>query len=303
MKRILMIALTALAVCSCYPKIKFDPTPWYFDPNDVDNREPLKVMSFNIRYKAEEDTGIKNWENRKAGIFEMFNSIRPLVVGMQECDTDQLDDIISGVSGYKMLPGEWSGKNGNSTGAYDAIMYLKDSIAFENEGTYWLTETPEERSVLPGCVSCRIAHWAVLRKIKGGQRFLFVATHLENGNQLKQDNLRYFEMQVIKSKMPEINPENLPWIMVADWNTAENDVIFDDMVAEYGMKSARATARLSDNSRTYNNYGTTSTSQWDHIFYSGFPAVSKFATVTQKWAGYVYISDHYPVYAILRFEK
>ena len=43
--------------------------------------------------------------------------------------------------------------------------------------------------------------------------------------------------------------------------------------------------------------------QYDHIFYSGFPAVSQFGTVTQKWANLAYISDHYPVYAIMRFDK
>lgn len=292
-----------LCACSCYPKIEFDPSPWYYDPSDVDTREPLMVMSFNLRYNAAGDTGVKSWANRKAGVFEMFNTLKPLVAGLQEGDDAQLAELIGGVDGYSLLKGEWSGEYGNTVGEYGAIMYMKDSVAVDSDGTFWLSETPDEMSMLSGCTCYRIAHWAKMHKKKSGEQFLFIATHLENGNQLKHENLRYIEMQVIKDKLPVINPENLPWIMVADWNTEENSTVFDELVASYGMKSARSTAKFSDNNRTYNNYGTTATSQWDHIFYCGFPGASKFVTVTQKWAGFVYISDHYPVYAILRFDE
>ena len=95
----------------------------------------------------------------------------------------------------------------------------------------------------------------------------------------------------------------LAWVMTADWNTAESDQIFNLLIEEHGALSARATAKRSDNSRTFNNYGTTSTAQYDHIFYGNFAAASVFKTVTERWAGLAFISDHFPVYADLRFEQ
>jgi endonuclease/exonuclease/phosphatase family metal-dependent hydrolase len=300
MKKIICLFSIVFLAASCYQKIEFDPAPWYYDPSDHDSREALKVMSFNVRYRAVDDTGIKDWANRKAGVFEMFENILPTIAGLQEPDKTQVQELETALPQYSFANGAWSE---GQTGEYCTILYLTDSLALEDEGTFWLSETPEVASILDGCYNYRICHWAKMRVKSTGTKFLFLNTHLENGSQIKHDNLRAFEMQVIKSKLPVINPENLPWIMVGDLNTSDTDAIFEDFFIEYGMKSARATARRSDNSRTFNNYGTSATAQYDHIFYSGFPAVSQFGTVTQKWANLAYISDHYPVYAIMRFDK
>lgn len=297
---IILSGLLALA-CSCYRKIDFDPEPWYHDESDNDTRESVRVMSFNVRYQAADDTGIKAWVNRKAGVFEMLRSTKPMTFGVQEMDEDQLSDILSAMTEYSVVKGAWSGVI--NSGAYNSIFYLKDSLEVEQSATFWLSETPDEMSAVPGCTNYRIATWGVFRKKKSGKRFIHLNTHLENGSQIKHDNIRYQEMVALTTRMGQINTESLPWVMTADWNTGESDQIFNLLIEELGAQSARATARRSDNSRTFNNYGTTSTAQYDHIFYADFAAASTFKTVTQRWSGLAFISDHYPVYADLRFEQ
>lgn len=39
----------------------------------------------------------------------------------------------------------------------------------------------------------------------------------------------------------------------------------------------------------------------DYIYYSGFSKCPSFHTVTESFAGVPYISDHYPVTAVLKF--
>ena len=284
---------------SCYRKVDFDPEPWYHDDSDNDSREAVCVMSFNVRYQAVSDTGIKSWDNRKEGVFEMLRTIRPMTMGVQELDDEQLSDILSAMPEYGVVQGEWSGVI--NSGAYDSIFYLKDSLEVERSATFWLSDTPDVMSAVPGCTNYRIAVWGVFRNKRTGSRFIHLNTHLENGSQIKHDNIRYQEMVAIVERMKQINNESLPWVMTADWNTGENDPIFNTLIEELGAMSARATAKRSDSNRTFNNYGTSSTSQLDHIFYHGFAAASEFRTVTQRWAGLAFISDHYPVYAVLRF--
>lgn len=296
---VLLISLLAVA-CSCYHKVDFDPEPWYRDESDNDSRESVRIMSFNVRYQASNDTGIKSWANRKEGVFEMLKSTHPLTFGVQELDDEQLSDILAGMPEYAVVQGEWSGVI--NSGAYDSIFYLKDSLIVERSATFWLSETPDVMSAVPGCTNYRIAVWAVFRNKKSGSRFLHLNTHLENGSQIKHDNIRYQEMVALTQRVKEINTESLPWVMTADWNTGESDPIFNTIIDDLGAQSARATAKRSDNSRTFNNYGTTSTAQYDHIFYAGFAAASEFKTVTERWSGLAYISDHYPVYAVLRFQ-
>ena len=298
-KHILILTGLLTLASSCYRKVDFDPTPWYWDDSDNDSREAAKIMSFNVRYQAKDDTGIKSWENRKKGVFEMLHSIRPLTFGVQEMDEQQYSDILSSMTEYAVVKGEWSGVI--NSGSYNSIFYLKDSLEVEKNATFWLSETPDVMSAVPGCTNYRIAVWSLFRVKKSGKRFIHLNTHLENGSQIKHDNIRYQEMVALSQRMEKVNTESLPWVMTADWNTGESDPIFNTIIEDLDAQSARATAKKSDNSRTFNNYGTTSTAQYDHIFYAGFSAASEFKTVTERWSGLAFISDHYPVYAVLRF--
>lgn len=49
----------------------------------------LSAMTFNVRYPASSDTGDKAWDNRKSGIYAMLRTVKPMVVGVQECFLSQ----------------------------------------------------------------------------------------------------------------------------------------------------------------------------------------------------------------------
>lgn len=108
-------------------------------------------------------------------------------------------------------------------------------------------------------------------------------------------------MKLIVSKMKEINPEGLPCVLSADFNTVEDDPILADLQAT--MKSARKTAPMSDSYATANSFKSPSLGSRyiiDHIFFNGLE-VSKYRTVRESWKGIDFISDHYPVYAVFSF--
>ena len=67
------------------------------------------------------------------------------------------------------------------------------------------------------------------------------------------------------------------------------------------MLSARDAGVKTDIHGTYNNWGKSS-QVVDHIFCSDF-IPEEYRTIRQRYASVPYISDHYPVYAILEFTK
>ena len=66
------------------------------------------------------------------------------------------------------------------------------------------------------------------------------------------------------------------------------------------MKSARIFAEKTTDKTSFNGWGKASQAI-DYVYYSGFAKCKEFDVVDQSYAGKPYISDHYPVYAVLQF--
>lgn len=274
----------------------------------------IMMMSSNVRYaSATDDTGDRAWDTRKAAYASMLNTLKPDVVGLQEAEQTQVLDIKKactdyGHVGYGRESGvditttltlihDWQGitKHGEST----TILYHKDKISVQSSGMFWHSETPNERkskfSEFGETDPCRISTWALMTDLQTGNKFFCLNTHLSlySSGQAK-------EVELIMKKVAEFNPSNLPVVLLGDWNMEGDNDILKSLMNVYG--SARESALKSDDSYTYHGFGSGSRSQPDHIFYNGFGICSQFATVTQQWESLSYISDHYPVYAILKFD-
>ena len=134
MKTLRTFAL-ALAVIlllpSCYKKQELDYSRWYTIQEEEDPTETvqgLMIMSSNVRfysarYKTEDpDVGERDWENRKVGYFKMINTMRPQVVGLQEAEMNQVDDIVANCSGYAYIG--VGRKDGKRAGESTSIIYV-----------------------------------------------------------------------------------------------------------------------------------------------------------------------------------
>ena len=127
---------------------------------------------------------------------------------------------------------------------------------------------------------------------------MYFNTHLDH----KGTVARSESVKLIVRKMGELNPDGLPCVLTADFNSTEDDPIFAPL--HLMMKSARKTAPVSDSYATYNAFSNSargSSSIIDHIFYSVGLNAKEYKTVRDGWKNIDYISDHYPIYAIFTF--
>lgn len=299
MKKISIMLLCALSLLGCGKmgkdgrlKQQVDWNQWYYDDETVDvNKPSVMVMSFNVRYgTAVEARETDNWNNRRDACCAMVNSVRPVLMGVQECMKFQRDYIVAHCPDYDVV-----GVSRDETvdGEQTAVFYLRDSVTVADWGTIWLSETPDEVSKHPWAGNYRTATWVKATHKKTGNTFYHINTHLD----LKEE-VRGFEMEVIMNFI-QSNCGSFPVVLTADWNTGENDEIFDEMYLSF--QNARMTAVTGDAYGTVNWFQEQSKERLDHIFYRGFPLCSKFITVVQSWEGHKFISDHYPVYVILIF--
>ena len=266
----------------------------------------IKVMSFNIRTKTSNDKGDNHWDSRKGACVALIKDQMPDILGVQEAQYNSqwtyLMDELKGV-GYNGYGLNRSDGKESGSGEVVGILYNRNVIKKIEVGTFWLSETPDKPSRSWGMSMNRTATWGLFEHIPTGQKFFFLNTHLP----LKNDNLDDPEtakkegMKLIEKKLLEYD-EDYPLYLTGDFNVISTDPVLDG-VRDF-MRNARTYAPVRDTNPTVNGFGDTSSrKQIDHIYYSDYLKAVEYYTIMDEYNGIKYVSDHYPIYAILKLRK
>ena len=307
MKKILFTIAIVMFAVSCGDN---NSTPAGKDPTSKYKKfageNEIKVMSFNIRTKTSNDKGINHWDSRKGACVALIKDQMPDIMGVQEAQynsqwtylKDELKD--SGYDGYGLNRSD--GKESGS-GEVVGVMWNTNVVKKIEVGTFWLSETPEKPSRSWGMSMNRTATWGLFEHIPTGKQFFFVNTHLPLANEdLDDPHLAKKEgMKIIEKKLLEYE-EDYPLYMTGDFNVISTDKVLDG-IREF-MRNARTYASVTDKESTVNGFGTsTSRKQIDHIYYSEYLKAVEYKTIKEEYNGVTYVSDHYPIYAILKLSK
>ncbi len=247
----------------------------------------LKVMTFNIRATTTESDAHNNWGMRAGACKDMVIDQQPSIVGLQEIVAIQWKYMTAMLSdhGYVGVADE---------DLFNSFIYRPDELEMISDGVFWLSDTPETSSMSwDGYV--RYVHWAVMKVLSSGQKFFYVNTHFGLTTASRKS-----AMTLIRKRLKMLNTENLPIVMMADFNTYGTDAIFNDIRDE--MSLTREIAPVTDTVKTYNAWGNEAKAYLcDHIWISKSIKCTEYKTVTQWYDGHKYVSDHYPVYSIIEF--
>ncbi len=185
--------------------------------------EPLRVMSFNIRYGTAKD-GPNHWDQRKEFVTDTIKAFDPDLLGTQETLGFQRDFLAEKLPGYTALGvGRDDGLN---KGEMMAIYVRKDRFEIIESGHFWLSETPDVIGSKSWDTSLpRMATWVELKDTKatGTPSLVWMNTHFDHiGVEARKQSARLLRERVQSQK-------DKPVIVTGDFNSIEGSEAYQNL--------------------------------------------------------------------------
>ncbi len=261
-----------------------------------DAAEPVCVMTYNIRFANKQD-GPDFWDSRRDRVGQELSTAE--VVGLQEVLESQLNDLKE-----RMPQFQWYGvgrEDGQSKGEFCPIGYRADRFECVDQGTFWLSPTPEVAgskgwdAALP-----RIASWVRLKRTgdKEDARLLVVNTHFDHIGQ----QARVESAGLLAKRAAEL-AGNDPAVITGDFNVKPDHAAYKKMVEKPTWRDAReiTAAPPAGPSGTWNGFTKIIEGQRiDHIFVTSQVAVERYEVRDPKTEANRFASDHLPVVVWLK---
>lgn len=261
------------------------------------NAQTLKVMTYNIRLDVVSD-GENDWNRRKDYFTSQIQFYEPDIFGVQEAKPNQVIDIASSLLQYNNVG---MGREGIGKGESSNIFYNKERFRVKESNTFWLSETPNEISKGWDAAFNRVCTYALFKDLKTKQLFWVFNTHLDHIG----EDARTKGIQLILSKIKELNTKKYPVIFMGDFNSEpnENRIISLKKVMDDSREVSQE--KPFGPSGTFNNFRHDEpvTKLIDYIFISknSILKVKKYAILSDS-KDLRYPSDHLPVYVEINFK-
>ncbi|MBU0640073.1 MAG: endonuclease/exonuclease/phosphatase family protein [Planctomycetes bacterium] len=184
-------------------------------PSGCSMPDPIRVMTFNIRYGTAPD-GPNHWELRRDLVIETIRAHDPDVVGLQEVLADQAEAICDALPDYAFVG--VGRRDGALAGEFVPIMYRKELFLATDTGHFWLSEHPNQ----PGSVGWdaalpRLVTWVQLRFKKNALNEIYVFnTHFDHRGSRARLEASKLLRRVVDSK------GGTPIIVLGDFNCGPN---------------------------------------------------------------------------------
>lgn len=247
----------------------------------------MKFVTFNIRCDYNQD-GRNNFCFRKPLILEKLGQEKPDIICFQEVLPHVAVWLKAELAEYYVIG---CGRSETLEDEQTAIAYRKDRLNLIQMETYWLSETPytpasryPDQSICP-----RICTEAIFEDLGTKQIFRVVNTHLDHeGSMARAQGLRQIMEKLSRSALFPDAPSIVTGDLNAEPNSTEMAVI-----KEYPFTNVTSGIGI-----TYHGYlRTENPCSIDYIFTRGFSCES-----VEKWTDEkdgIFLSDHYPVCAVL----
>ena len=262
-------------------------------------RDPLHVMSFNIRYGTAKD-GVNHWSERREILFDVIRERDADLIGLQEALGFQIDEIVAAAPGYAVIG--VGRDDAAKAGEFSAILFKKDRFRVADAGTFWFSDTPEvPASKTWGNNITRICTWARFID-RDGRGFYHFNLHLDHESQPSRERSTLLLRQRIDARPFPGDPV----IVTGDFNVGEKNPALAALV----MKGDPATPFL-DTYRvlypdetvvgTFNGFktGNTNGDKIDYVLVQPGAEVIA-AEIIRTSRNDRYPSDHFPVAARIR---
>jgi len=232
----------------------------------------MKILTFNIR-NGNADDGNHSWEHRRHITAKVIGDAGADIVCLQEVFAFQLDYLLEQLQEYAVY--SVGRDDGEREGEACSILWRKSRFAPLDQGTFWLSDTPDQpRSTSWGNRTTRICSW-----VDFGTFALF-NTHWDHESQPAREK----SANLIHRHLPLT-----PWLVVGDLNAEPSS---EEVLALPGILH---TAGLETG--TFHNFqGGVDGEKIDHVLSAIDFRCTRLQVIDTCVDG-LWPSDHYPVLA------
>ncbi|EMS34941.1 hypothetical protein C943_02832 [Mariniradius saccharolyticus AK6] len=256
----------------------------------------LKIATYNIRFDNPNDTG-NLWKDRSPHLFNLLRFHEIELLGTQEGLYHQLEDIKTAI-GFEYI-GVGRDKGGKE-GEFSAVFYNPEILSLLDQGTFWLSETPDAPSKGWDAALNRVCTWGKFKTRKRKTFFVFNIHYDHIGQKAREESSK-----LVIQRIKEINTDNLPVILMGDFNVTPDNPAYETVIQNSNLKDSR----LISNIPSIGNQGTFNGFNWekipegiiDHIFVSPNIIVHRHGILTDNY-GKKYPSDHFPIFTELSWK-
>lgn len=256
--------------------------------------QEMRVMSYNIRLDLASD-GENAWPNRKDFLSSQVLFLEPDILGLQEVRPSQIEDLNTALTSYSYIG---TGRDGGNEGEHTSIYYKTDKVKVENENTFWLSETPDKKSMGWDAAYPRICTYGLFTYRETKQKVWVFNTHLDHvGAEAQLEGIK-----LVLQKIKSVNTKNYPVILMGDFNTEPDSEVYEETSKLLTDSKPLAKLRFGPDG-TFNGfkYEQPVTRRIDYIFVSKNSDldVVKYAVFSDA-IDFKYPSDHFPVFVTLK---
>ncbi len=251
--------------------------------------QTYQIATYNIRFDNPKDLS-DLWINRSPHLINQIIFHKMDIIGTQEGLYHQLEDLKNALG----FPYIGIGRDdGGKAGEFSAIFYNPEKFSLLENGTFWLSDTPETPSVGWDAALNRVCTWAKFRDNVGKSFYVFNIHYDHVGQKAREESSK-----LVIQKIKEINKNGLPVIFMGDFNVDPDNQAYLTILENSSLKDSRIISK----NPSVGNQGTFNAFNWrilpdriiDHIFVSPNIEVLRHGILTDNY-GMKYPSDHFPV--------
>lgn len=261
-------------------------------PTVAGKSSTFMVGSYNVRYAAAEDekTG-NNWNKRIKPMVNLITAYHMDIVGTQEANAKQLEDMQPLLDEYAYIANPYGGKTG--TAHHTAIFYKKSLFEPIDQGVFWLSPTPDTASFGWDATDRRICQWAKFKHKISKKEFYFFNAHFYWKGHVAKEN----SGPLIVRKIKEVAGKHAV-ILVGDLNSeskttqmaAIREILKDVIeVDKEAMQKGEGTAFPGGVFKGIPN------GRIDYIYTSPHFSPLNYKVIADQYEGDRYPSDHLPI--------
>jgi endonuclease/exonuclease/phosphatase family metal-dependent hydrolase len=268
---------------------------FFFGSSITTKAQTHNLATFNIRWANPGDEG-NLWKDRMPHVASLIQFHQVGLFGIQEGLYNQITDLTTSL-GYSYLG--VGRDDGSEKGEYAAILFDPIKYKLLDQGTFWLSPTPEIPSKGWDAALNRVCSWGKFEDKEGAKFYVFNIHYDHIGQQAREESSK-----LVVSQIEKFNTENLPVILMGDFNVTPDNPAYSTIVTKDGWQDSRLISQIP----SYGPAGTFSGFDWDrmpdgiidHIFVKGNLSVIRHGILTDNY-GKKYPSDHFPVLVEIEF--